>query len=253
MGKYFKEDNNKRVSQVKADVDVESLAKRLIMAQGSVVRFFGVGAPKKVITPGKKPYPGMLGYGLSNDRVELDPGKPAQVYTKTLRKSLLGKIIDALLPAKVKFIKDFLLELDAGGLIDKALSKGKITDTLNKPYTLKLNGKTQTREVKLRDIINKFNPSEATLEGVVYDFTPKQIDEIYDDCMFLTKQADKWARIKAGGTAAAAGALATGVNVDQGKDRSRPEVQKIAPTIQKITQPQTYDDSADPIAARKNK
>ena len=155
----------------------------------------------------------------------------------------MGKIIDALLPAKVKFIKDFLLELDAGGLIDKALSKGKITDTLNKSYVLKLSGKTQTKEVKLRDIINKFNSSEATLEGAQYDFTPNQINEIYDDCMFLTKQADKWARIKAGGTAAVVGALTTGGNIEQGKDRSRPEVQKIAPTIQKITQPKTYDDS----------
>lgn len=253
MGKYFKEDNNQRITKIAQSVDVDSLAKRLIVAQGAVFRLFGKGAPAKSLKPGVAPER-LFGHSSPNGYVQIDPGDPAMKYTKTLRQTLLGKLVDFLIPSKLKIMKDFMLELNTGGAFDKVLSK-KIDERLNKAYNLRPKGKGPATGVQLRTLINNFDPSSGTLNGREYIFTPSNIDEIYDDLKFITQQADKLARIKAG---VAGGLAGTGVgllNIGQAQDRGTPQVKKMHTDVENImnkTQ-STIDDSTNPLDKKKGK
>ena len=268
MGKYFKEDNNKRVSQVAANVDVDSLAKRIIVSQGSVVRWPWTPKPRTVLKPGQMD-PGTVGYQLGSDFVRLeDTGKAAKIYSgaKIMEQSGFGKLVSAILGAKAPLVRQFLdLKIGNAGKRDRDLSSflaqtringQSIDDILNKPYQLVRSGTTKSTSFQLREIVLNFDPTSGKMGNVDYDFTPRQIDDIAKDLRAITKEADTYARIRAGlGTAGVAGAglgVKALIEKNKAENKAKPETQAVEKQLQNIANPQTnYNFNNDPVGKKK--
>lgn len=250
MGKYFKEDNNQRFSQFSEGVDVNSLVKRLIIAQAQLFKTRPTIIPEGVM-------PGGGGWGTKTQR--LDPGSKGKKYVTTPVVSGLAKLAEFFMPAKIKLIKQLVEGINATGGLDVKLSKKFDNDllrrTLNKEYLLQIHGKSASEPVQLRDLIYRYDPITGKLSGKAYAFTDKQIAEMYRDLNIISDQANKWAVAKSLALAGAAGAVGTGINIEQAIERGKPETKQMRSDVESIMNKQqsTIDDSANPLDKKKGK
>lgn len=182
MGKYFKEDNNQRVSKASRGVDVSSLVKRLILAQLQLIQ---------------KP---ALHKGFGNANQTIIPGKRPLKYAKP--PGPVGAILDLLaikVPA-IKNVKIFVDALNSGGfdkLLSKKLNNNLIRTTLNKQYLVTVGNKTVAEPIQLRQFLSEYNPETELLQKP-YNFTDQQLTDIAKDIEALDKEAVKWRNWKLG-------------------------------------------------------
>lgn len=183
MGKYFKEDNNQRVSKASQGVDVSFLVKKLILAQFQVMRprpaqIKGFGNKNYTITPGKRP---------------LKLAKPPGV---------VGAILDLathIFP-KLRLVKTFVDFFNSGridGSLSKLLNNDLIRRTLNKQYMVTIGRRTELEPVQLRQLLSEYNPETELLQRP-YNFTSAQLQDMATDIEALDAEAVKWSKWKLG-------------------------------------------------------
>lgn len=182
MGKYFKEDNNQRISKASQGVDVSFLVKRLILAQGSAIK-----AEQALIK------------GFGNKNYTILPGNRPLNYAKP---GLVGNFIDlaSTIFPKIRSVKIFA-EIYLSGKFDKALSykfnNDLITKTLNKQYMVPIGRKSTPQPVQLRQFLLEYDPETKLLKNS-YTFTDAQLQEIAKDIEALDAEAVKWRNWKIG-------------------------------------------------------
>lgn len=219
MGKYFKEDNNQRISKASQGIDVSFLVKRLILAQTPMLK-----AEQALIK------------GFGNKNYTIVPGKRPLKYAKP---GLVGNFLElasSIFP-KIRSVKSFV-EFYTSGKFDKALSykfnNDLITNTLNKQYMVPIGKSSSPQPVQLRQFLLEYDPETKLLQKP-YTFTDAQLQEIAKDIEALDAEAVKWRNWKIG---IPSGLTAAGLAGWEGKIKLEkkldPKQQTMESTIQKI-------------------